>query len=125
MTKTNTETETIEFLWEHSRGKNECKVNRFFIDRFGRIVEHGYLQGKGDIFPTIPNGIEVWVQKGTKKKDIIERVKAATLPDKWCTVCQNPIPEGNTIRVELGKNSPHERTVFACSNKCARILGKK
>jgi len=116
MTKTNTETETIEFLWEHSRGKKECKVNRFFIDRFGRIIGHG------GISPTIQNGIEILVQKGTKKKDIIERVKAATQTDRWCKVCQNPIPEGNTIRVELKKNSPHERTIFACSKKCAKIL---
>ncbi len=119
MTKTNTETETIEFLWERSRGKNDCKVNRFFIDRYGRIIGHG------GISPTIQNGIEIWVQKGTKKKDIIERVKTATQPDRWCTVCQNPIPEGNTIRVELEKISPHEGTVFVCSKKCANILEKK
>ena len=122
MVKTNNKTETINFLWERSNGKTECKDNRFFLDREGKIIGHGYLQGNGDYFPTTPNGIEIGVSKGTKKKDIIEQVNAAILPDRWCASCQNPIPEGYGIRVVLEKMTRNERVWFACSEKCVSVL---
>ncbi len=120
--KTNNKTETINFLWNRSQGKTKCKDNRFFIDRDGRIIGPGYLQGNGDYFPTTPNGIEISVSKGTKKKDTIEQINAGMQPDRWCASCQNPIPEGYAIRVELEKMTRHERTWFACSGVCASVL---
>ena len=125
MVRTNNKTETIDFLWERSKGKTKCKDNRFFIDQEGKIIGNGYLQGNGDYFPTIPNGIEISVGKGTKKKSIVDQINAAMQPNRWCASCQNPIPEGYGIRVELEKYTLHERTWFACSEVCAQILRKE
>lgn len=125
MVRTNNKTETIDFLWKRSKGETECKDNIFFIDQEGKIIGCGYLQGNGDYFPTTPSGIEISVEKGTKKKSIIEQVNAAMQPSRWCASCQNPIPEGYGIRVVLEKFSHHERTWFACSEVCAQILRKE
>lgn len=125
MIRTNNKTETIDFLWKRAKGETENKDNRFFIDQEGRIIGHGYLQGNGDYFPKTPNGVEITVAKGTKKKDVVEQVDAAMQPNRWCAACQRPIPEGYAIRVELEKFTHHERVWFACSDECAKTLRKE
>ena len=42
-------------------------------------------------------------------------------PDR-CAACQEVIPDGEAIRVEMEKYSNHERVFLACSDECADIL---
>lgn len=79
MVRTKNKQESIDFLWERSKGNTDCKDNHFFIGKNGEILGHGYLQGNGDYFPNYPKDmkLDITVVKGMNKKDLVEQIRTA------------------------------------------------